>query len=117
MQTKYIQARISSKSGMGGAFDAPGYPTLTHRVETDLNRKPDNRGGLSLVYALTCDYISPTIKQDINKLIADWNANKPPITDISIQNWIKECIAHWGSSAAGKEHITKFYPEYIGIIV
>lgn len=117
MQTEYVRAVLSNKSGMGGAFDAPNYPTHTHHVVTDLQRKPENRGGMAIEYALDEKYISPKLKEEIKSLIAAWHANKPPITDPSIQEWIKACLRHWAGTTGGTEQIQRFYPEFTNKII
>jgi len=109
-QTNYIPAAVVSGS-MGCAFDAPGYPSYNYEVETDLTRKKENRGCMNIDYALTQDYISPSIKSKINKLIAAWNTSKAPLSAAVTKKWIKECVAYFGEHKADI-HIRKFYPEY-----
>ena len=43
--------------GMGGFLCPPGHPMLTMSVETDLRRKPENRGSMALDYAAKCEYL------------------------------------------------------------
>lgn len=111
----YTKARISHKSGMGGAFDPPGYPQHTTHVEYDLHRKPENRSSMSLLYALDCNYISMDIKAEIKSMLTNWDQNKPDLSEEVCQKWIKECLRHFGEHT-GVQWIQTFYPEFTGKI-
>lgn len=111
MNTKYIDARICHISGMGGAFTPPNHPTQTKSIEIDLKRKKENRGAMSLEYALEQDYVSPGLKAKISKLLNDWDAAKLPISDHSVISWISDTIKHMGAEK-GAPYIRKYYPEY-----
>jgi len=108
--TKYISAKISN-TGMGGAFNPPSHPTHTHSVETDLNRGKENRGSMSLEYALTQEYISLFLKNKIKALIREWDATKLPLTDSLVMKWVDDVIRYMGEGN-GIDHIKKYYPEY-----
>ncbi len=99
------------KGSMGCYLDAPNYPTYFFEVRTDLNRAPQNQGGMNLVYALECSTISPEVKARINKLIADWDQTKPAVGSAEFNTWVNECIAHFGLSRYIK-HVQKFYPDF-----
>lgn len=71
---------------------------------------------MNLDYALEQDYISEGLKNRIRKLISEWSEKKRPLTDPFIQEWIQECIKHFGANNA-KQHIQKFYPEFSNVIV
>lgn len=103
---KYEQAIITN-SGMGGAFCPPNHPMHNHSVETDLNRKKEDRGAMSLEYALTQEYINPTLKSKIETMLG---AYVPPPID-TVGDWLTSCMRHFGPND-GIKWIRKWYPNY-----
>jgi len=110
MNTQYIKSALVSGS-MGSFLDAPNYPSHKYSVETDLNRKKENRGSMNIDYALTQDYISPALKERIQKLISEWDVVKPAIGTSIFNEWVEACVEHMGKGKA-LDHIRKFYPNY-----
>lgn len=108
--SKYISARIAPGS-MGSYLMPPNHPMHTNAVETDLERKKDNRGSMSLEYALTQEYVSPELKKKIIALLNQWELSKLPLTDPLVVKWIKETKKHFGENAA-PDYIRKYYPDY-----
>ena len=106
--TKYEPARITN-SGMGGAFYPPNHPLHTHSVETDLKKKKENRGGMSLEYALTLEYISPQLKAKIKALLDSYTP--PDITLPDVCDWLTSCMRHFGPKD-GIKWIRTWYPNY-----
>ena len=43
--------------GMGGFLCPPDHPMHKQSVETDLRRRPENRGWMSLEAAVDCEYL------------------------------------------------------------
>jgi hypothetical protein len=108
MKSEY---RITNRSGMGGVFNPPRHPEHTHHVETDLRKRRENRGGLSLLYSLELNYIPNAIKDEIKKLIDKWEKEKLPLNHPEVIEWVDSCKYHFGDEKAG-DFICKFYPEY-----
>lgn len=102
--------RVTSKSGMGGYLNPPNHPEHTHHVETDTNRKPDNRGSASLCYALEDEWISDQTKKEIKALLDNWEATKLPINHPDSLVWVSQCMKHFGFEK-GVAFIQKYYPE------
>ena len=102
--------RIINK-GMGGAFSPPGHPEHDKSVETDLSRRPQNRGGMALSYALQHTYVDDETKQQIKDLLGDWEKNKRPLSDPLVQNWVADVMKHFGDEK-GYEFILKYYPDF-----
>ncbi len=99
------------RGGMGNFGDPPGYPTHSFHVEVDLRRRPENRGTLSLNYALKETFIDPATKQEARDLIEKWETHRPAITSAKVQEWIQQVLKHHGENA-GIEQVQKFYPEF-----
>ena len=92
---KYISARISTRSGMGGFLNPPGHPEHTSSVETDLRRHPENRGAMSLSYAAECDYIDPAVRAEAKRKLAEWPGSKLPIDSVEVQAWIRQVLGYF----------------------
>jgi len=91
---KYISGRVvRDNHGMGGFLCPPTHPMHTHRIETDLRRKPENRGGMSLDYAVDCEYLDPTIRKEAKKILNNWTP--PPVESPEIQAWIHQVLGYF----------------------
>jgi hypothetical protein len=88
-------ARVIEDHGQGGFMDPPGYPTHTHRVESDLRRAPHNRGSTSVSYAAEDKYIDPDTRQEIRALLSKWKKNRPPITAPEVQAWVLQVLGYF----------------------
>lgn len=93
-------ARIIITRGMGGAFNPPTHPEYTMSVETELRRRPENRGGMSLSYAVGCAYIPVHIRAEARRILAEWVA--PPINTPPVQLWITQVQRHWRGCYKGE---------------
>jgi len=106
-------ARIVEGRGMGGFMDPPGYPTHTFHVETDLGRRPHNRGSMSVTAAAEeRGSVDPTTRKEAQELLDKWDRNRPSLDSPKVQAWIAEVIRHFGNTGRAVEQIQKFYPEY-----
>lgn len=103
-------SRIAS-GGQGGFGDPPGYPTHDYHVESQLRRAPGNRGGTSLTYAASQSHIDPETRREAQELLDNWEKNRPPITSLKVQEWIKQVLRHHGEQD-GIRQVLKFYPEF-----
>lgn len=130
------KARIVTTSGMGNFLNPPTHPEHTTHVETDLNRKKENRDVMSLTVAAESDWHN--CQQQAKKILADWKT--PDINSPEIQDWIhrimgyfKDCYIPvngkrtasdlliqpmWNPVArqnhhAGVLHIRDYYPHFI----
>lgn len=89
-------ARIISGS-TGSFMDPPTYPTHYYAVETELERRPENRGTMSLDYAAECDYIDPAIRERAAEMLQAWHDAPPLIDQRNIQLWIRRTFAYFGN--------------------
>lgn len=134
------KARIT-QGGIGGFLNPPGHPEHTMSVETDLQRKPENRGSMSLSYAADCEYIDDATKRAATAILHKWSLHRARLTSEEVQDWIKQVLGYfrgcykgdgpkpWNADQlritkdadpllnadihAGVHLIRKFYPEYV----
>lgn len=133
-------ARIVNE-GMGGFLNPPTHPAHSLHVETDLRRRKENRGGMSIETAIECEYIDPATKEQARKILAYWQTIKPAIDSPEVKEWILQVLGYfrncykgegneetaWNASNlriatpenptpneqhAGVHLIRKYYPEY-----
>lgn len=81
--------------GMGGFLNPPGHPEHTSSVETDLRRRPENRGGMSLSSAIGTEWLDDAIRAECRRKLAEWDANKLPLTDPAVQDWIRQVLGYF----------------------
>jgi hypothetical protein len=92
---KFASARISTCMGMGGFLNPPGHPEHTSHVETDLERRPDNRGALSLSAAVDCEWIVPGIRNEAKRKLDEWSANRPALDSVEVQAWVRQVLGYF----------------------
>lgn len=80
--------------GVGGFLCPPGHPMHTKGVETDLNRRPEDRGGMSLEAAAECNWLDAATRGRAKALLA-WQP--PPIDTPEIQDWIRQVLGYFCS--------------------
>jgi hypothetical protein len=133
------KGRIVS-GGCGGFLNPPPHPENFISVEIDLNRKKEDRGVLSLSYAIECDWLDRQTRHAARYKLNTWRRNRPPLSDSTIQDWILNVLGYfrdtyihpYGSRNvrdlffskelnplsnahlhAGVAFIRDFYPEYV----
>lgn len=138
--TRRRDARVVS-GGQGGFLDPPEYPTHQYHIETDLRRRPENRGGMSLIAAAEAPWLDPDTRREARELISKWKKQRPALSAASVQDWIRQVLGYfkngyrnpgagskqWDASAlifderdpvenaddhAGVHLIRKYYPEF-----
>jgi hypothetical protein len=131
-----MKSRIVNQ-GMGGFLCPPGHPMHTHSVETDCNRRPQNRGGMCLESAVDCEWLDAATRSAAMSLLNQWNL---PLAEahewvLQVLGYFKGCYCradgvqpedwHVGNllidsrdSMANADHhagvrcIKRYYPEY-----
>lgn len=96
MKTKE-DARVTS-GGMGGFLCPPGHPEHSYHVETDLMRRPENRGGMNLSSAVESDWLeedAPEARNAARALLLAWECEKKPIADPEVQDWIAHVLGYF----------------------
>lgn len=87
MAAKCQKAKIISE-GMGGFLNPPSHPEHFFSVK--------DRGYFSLSYYLNtihCDCL--IVKREIEGLLKEWEQNKPSISSIETQIWIKKVLGYY----------------------
>lgn len=108
-------SRISNGS-MGSFLLPPLHPGYNFSVETDLSRKKENRGSMSLEYAIESEYTDLQTKKEAIALVKKWEeTEKLPLEHDATQDWINKARNHMGGKATA--YIQKYCPEYKGISV
>ena len=79
--------------GMGGFLCPPGHPMRTHSVQTDLRRRPANRGGMALDYAVDSPLLDDATRAAARTVLAAWK--KPPLDAPEVQAWILEVLGYY----------------------
>ncbi len=82
-------------NGMGGFLCPPGHPTHKSCVETDLRRRPENRGSMSLEAAVECEYLDDATKAAARTLLRTWEHNKPALESPEVQEWILQVLGYF----------------------
>ena len=106
MATRILEAVVSG--GMGGFLCPPGHPEHSFHVEADLNRRPENRGGISLSSALNEDWIHVTVCAKVARLLGDWECSKLPLTNPAVQDWIHQVLGYFKTAylpASGSRNV------------
>lgn len=128
--------------GMGGFLNPPTHPEHDWHVETDLRRRPENRGGMSLTAAAEATWLDSSTRAEAKKLLKSWRP--PPPNSPEIIDWRQQMLGYfktmyrndnapsgheWDASTmyidperdpilnadahAGVHYIRKFYPDYV----
>ena len=85
--------------GSSGSFlTPPGHPDQRFAVETDLRRRPENRGMMSLSSAAREDWLNAETRAAARKALADWD--KPPLDHPATQEWIAEVMGYYHNAYA-----------------
>lgn len=114
--TNRIDERIVSGS-MGSYLLPPKHPGYFYSIETDLRHKKENRGSMSLEYAIENDFTHQSIKRKVKKLIEDWHKSKPALESAECQEWIDQVNQHFGKGEKAVQYIQKYYPDYKGLTI
>jgi len=92
MASNKEKARIVS-GGMGGFLNPPTHPGHRAHVMTDLRRRPENRGSMSLESAAESEWLDPATRAAARKMLRDWVP--PPINSPEIADWIHQVLGYF----------------------
>jgi len=124
--------------GCGGFLNPLGHPEHFFSVETDLSRRKENRGMMSLSHCFEAEYMRNDIRIECQDLLDYWNKNKFPLDSPEVIDWIHQVLGYFKNCYKGKgdnpwnvknliidptnsllvddhagvHHIRKYYPEY-----
>ena len=99
-QTKTEKGRIAS-GGMGGFLNPPTHPEHMNHVETDLQRRPENRGIMSLTAAAEATWLDPTIRGAARRILQSWQA--PALETEEIQAWVRQVLGYFRGCYRGPQ--------------
>jgi hypothetical protein len=91
--------------GMGGFLCPPGHPMHDWSIETDLRRRPENRGGMCLESAATCEWLARAARGAAKRVLADWDKSKLPVNSAEVQDWIYQVLGYF-RGCYKRDHIT-----------
>jgi len=79
--------------GMGGFLCPPSHPTYSQHVETDLNRRPEYHGGMSLETAIDCDWLDNATRAVARTILNSWK--RPALESPEVQEWILQVLGYF----------------------
>jgi hypothetical protein len=80
---------INRSRGMGGFLNPPGHPAHTMHVREGCDNST------SLEYALTCEWLAQGIKDEVKRVLDEWERNKLPLSDPAVQSWIHQVLGYF----------------------
>jgi hypothetical protein len=81
------------REGMGGFLNPPTHPEHEWSVQTDLRRRPDNRGSMCLSTAATSEYLDDATRNAAKRALSAWTA--PAIDSPEVQAWILQVLGYF----------------------
>jgi hypothetical protein len=81
--------------GMGGFLCPPTHPMHTASVETDLRRKPANRGRMSLEAAVESTSLDAATRAVARTILNTWERQKPPLDSAEVREWILQVLGYF----------------------
>ncbi len=128
--------------GAGGFLCPPKHPEHDYCVETDLRRRPENRGSMSLSYAVDSPTLNADTRAAAKALLDNWAAYKPALTSAEVRDWVRQVLGYFkgcynftpenetgwhagnltidsdldplanAAFHAGVHHVRRYYPDY-----
>lgn len=87
--------------GMGGFLNPPTHPEHTQHVETDLRKRPENRGGMSLSTTLECEWMDDATKAAARTALDSWQ--RPPMDAPEVIAWILQVLGYFKGCYRGPD--------------
>lgn len=79
--------------GMGGFLCPPGHPMHHKSVETDLRRRPENRGRMCLTSAADCEWLDDATRSKARQILADWQPL--PLDSPKVREWVLQVLGYF----------------------
>ena len=87
------------RNGQGNFLDPPEYPSHEYHVQTDLRRRPENRGSMALTYAVEdAPWLDPETKNEAKALIDKWKTSRPALNSPKVKDWIHQVLGYFKNS-------------------
>ena len=84
------------KKGMGGFLSPPGHPQHAFHVETDLRRRPENRGMMSLEHAANeATWLDEATRHQARAMLKQWEAERLPLSSLETKRWVREVLGYF----------------------
>lgn len=94
------KAKIVS-GGQGGFLNPPGHPEHSFHVETDLRRRQENRGSMSLSHAKDCEYLDDEVRHEARLMLFAWLDNPPALDSSEVKDWIAQVLGYFRNCYKG----------------
>lgn len=92
---------LITSPGAGGFLCPPTHPEHTQHVQTDLRRRPWNRGSLSLSSAVECDWLDDATRANAKRILDTWQENKPALDSTEIIEWKRQVLGYFAGCYKG----------------
>ena len=85
------------RGGAGQFLDPPSFPTHRWHVQTDCNRRKENRGSMSLSYAAECSWVSDFVRDQCARMLEGWKEDHPFFNrnDAELLDWAHQCLGYF----------------------
>lgn len=97
------------REGMGGFLNPPEHPEHTFSVETDLRRKPENRGMMSLSAAVDSDWLDPVTRVKAYRLLQAWRESRINLHMSDVREWIHQVLGYFRNCYKGQAGDQEWY--------
>jgi hypothetical protein len=64
-------------------------------VQTDLRRRPENRGSMALEYAVDSPTLDAATRAVVRTILATWERKKPALDSPEVQDWIHQVLSYF----------------------
>jgi hypothetical protein len=82
-----------ARGGAGGFLNPPTHPEHDWHIETDLRRRPENRGFMALNSAIDCDWLADGTRASARRKLAEWV--RPALDSPEVQAWIHQVLGYF----------------------
>jgi len=79
------------REGMGGFLNPPTHPEHDWSVQTDLRRRPENRGSMCLSSAVDCEWLDPATRAAARRRLDTWQ--RPALE--SVHDWVLQVLGYF----------------------
>ena len=99
---KKEKGRIVGK-GIGCFLCPPNHPEYSFSVETELRRRPENRGCMSLSTAAECNWLDAATRQAARVALVSWE--RQPIGSPKVVAWIRQVLGYFKGCYKGDDSL------------
>lgn len=81
--------------GQNNFLSPPEHPTHRFHVETDRNRRKENRSSYSLDYAVYCESIGSPVRKQVARMLEAWGASRPSLDAPEVRDWVSRVLGYF----------------------